>query len=90
LTGSVEQNLVFVDHVSGVLGSVLRLVRFDCFERRQSSTYIHSITTSGYFTSVAFSKSPVERVGESIFAKIGKNLIVNLESRKIGFVKRLV
>lgn len=53
-------------------------------------TYIHSVTTCGYFTSVAFSKSPEQSVGEGIFAEVGKNLVVNLESRKVGFVIMLV
>jgi hypothetical protein len=34
---------------------------------------------------MAFSKSPKERVGQGILAKIGKNLIVNLEGREVGF-----
>lgn len=49
-------------------------------------TYIHSITTSGDFTGVSFSKSPEESVGERIFAHVTKNLIINLESSEVGFV----
>jgi hypothetical protein len=33
---------------------------------------------------MAFSQSPKERVGESIFAEIGKDLIVDFERGKVG------
>lgn len=51
----------------------------------EESTYIHGITTSRLLTGVTFSESPEERVGQSVFAHVGKNLIVNLESREVGF-----
>lgn len=38
---------------------------------------------------MAFSKSPVERVGKSVFTQIGEHLIVDLESREVGFGKNL-
>jgi hypothetical protein len=33
---------------------------------------------------VALSKSPVERVGKAILAKVSKSLVVNLESGEVG------
>jgi hypothetical protein len=38
---------------------------------------------------VAFSESPVERVGKSVFTQIGEHLIVDLESGEVGFGKTL-
>jgi hypothetical protein len=36
------------------------------------------------FASVAFSQSPEERVGKSIFTEVSKYLVVNLESGEVG------
>ena len=33
---------------------------------------------------MTFGKSPEERIGQGIFAHVGENLVVNLESREIG------
>ena len=47
-------------------------------------TYIHSITTSRLFTGVSFSECPEESVGQSIFAEVCKDFVINFESSKVG------
>jgi hypothetical protein len=57
-----------------------------CKLRKNSGiTYVHSIAAGGLFTGVTFGKSPVEGVGKSIFTHVGENLIIDLESGKVGF-----
>jgi len=53
------------------------------------AAYIHGITASGLFTSVAFSESPEKSIGQGIFTKVGKDLVINLESREVGYSMRL-
>jgi hypothetical protein len=48
------------------------------------STYIHGITTSRLFTGVSFSKCPEESVGQSIFAEVGENLVIDFKGSKVG------
>jgi hypothetical protein len=50
----------------------------------QMSTYIHGITTSRLFTGVSFSKCPEESVGQSIFAEVGENLVIDFKGSKVG------
>jgi hypothetical protein len=56
---------------------------------RQRLTYIHRITTSRLFTGVSFSKSPEECIGQSIFAEVGKDLVVNFEGGEVGYGRPL-
>jgi hypothetical protein len=37
------------------------------------------------FTSVAFSESPEQRVGQGVLSKVSEDLIIKLESREVGF-----
>lgn len=47
---------------------------------------VHSISAGRLLAGVALSKSPVERVGEGVFAQVAKDLIVNLEGRKVRYI----
>jgi hypothetical protein len=47
-------------------------------------TYIHSITASRLFTGVPFSKCPKESVGQGIFAEVGEDFVIDLESSEVG------
>jgi hypothetical protein len=67
LTGSVVENLELVDHVSGVLGSV-----------------VHGVLTRRLLASVTLSQRPEERVGESVLAEVGENLVLDLERGEVG------
>jgi len=35
---------------------------------------------------VAFSHSPEQVVGKGVFTEVGQDLVVNLESREVGYV----
>jgi hypothetical protein len=48
------------------------------------NTYIHSITTSRLLTSMTLGESPEQGVCQGIFAEVGEDLIVNLESSEVG------
>ena len=85
LTGSVEENLVLVDHVSCVLGGVLLKVSISVVRAKGRCAYIHGVTTSGDFTSMTFGKSPEESVRQSIFSEVTKDLVVNLEGGEVGY-----
>ena len=51
--------------------------------KKETSTHIHGIPTSGLLTGVALGQGPVERVSQRILSQVGQNLIIDLESRKI-------
>lgn len=84
LTGSVEENLVLGDHVTGVLGSILTLFSKLYQYVKDRKTYVHSITTGRLFTGMSLSKGPEEGVGESIFTEVTKGLIFDLECGEVG------
>jgi hypothetical protein len=52
--------------------------------RMSGFTYIHSITASRLFTGVPFSKCPEESVGQGIFAEVGEDFVIDLESSEVG------
>jgi hypothetical protein len=52
--------------------------------RDSKLTYIHSVSASRLLASVAFSQRPVEGVGETVLAQVGKDGLVNLEGRNVG------
>ena len=86
LASTVEKNLVSVDHVSSVLGSVLG--RLSVLSRANASlvrdTYVHSVTAGRLLASVSLSKSPVKGVGERVLLEVWKLILINLESREVG------
>jgi hypothetical protein len=45
---------------------------------------VHGILTGRLLASVTLSQRPEERVGESVLAEVGENLILDLESREVG------
>ena len=45
---------------------------------------VHGILTGTLLASVTLSQRPEERVGESVLAEVGENLILDLESREVG------
>lgn len=47
-------------------------------------TYIHGISSGRLLASVTLGKRPVQRVGESVFAEVAENFVVNLESGVVG------
>jgi hypothetical protein len=49
------------------------------------TTYIHSITTSRLFTRVSFSECPEDSVGQSIFAEVGKDFVIDFEGSEVGY-----
>lgn len=53
-----------------------------------NGTCLHSIATSRDFTSVSFSESPEQTVGEGKFTEAGQGLRVDLKSRDVGWKKQ--
>jgi hypothetical protein len=47
---------------------------------------VHGVLTRRLLASVALGQRPVERVGKSILAEVGENLVLNLESGEIGCI----
>jgi hypothetical protein len=52
--------------------------------RMGGKTYIHSITAGRLLTCVSFSECPEESVGQSIFAEVAKDFVIDFESREVG------
>ena len=47
-------------------------------------TYVHGVLAGRLLAGVTLSQCPEERVGESVLAEVGEDLILNLESRELG------
>lgn len=47
---------------------------------------VHGVLTRRLLASVALRQRPVERVGKSVLAEVGENLVLNLESGKVGCI----
>jgi hypothetical protein len=54
------------------------------FDDNLRCTHVHGVLTGGDFASVALSKGPEERVGKSVLAEVGQDLVLDLESRELG------
>lgn len=55
--------------------------------RGAEGTYVHSVATGRLLASVAFSKSPVEGVGEGVLLEVGELGVIDLESGEVGRVE---
>lgn len=88
LSGSVEENLVLVDHLSGVLGGVLqwnsgKYAASLPQKAKKACTYVHGISAGRDFASVALGQTPVDGVGEGVLPQVGQKLLIDLESREV-------
>ncbi len=102
MTGSVEEDLVLVDHLTGVLGGVLEAGRQLIWRERKggrgggrgegnkinmaSATHIHGLLAGGDLAGVPLGQGPVEGVGEGVLAQVGEELLVDLEGGEVGGV----
>ena len=86
MPGTIEENLEPVDHVAGVLGSVVHGVA-------TGRNFTSMTFTKGLFQikrleivlkRLGYRVHPVDSVSESVFTEIGKLLIINLKGGEIG------
>lgn len=86
LASAVEENLVSLDHVSGVLGGVLRDSGSAMWETRKGAgkTHIHGVAAGRDLAGVTLAQGPEDGVGKGVFAEVGKDTLLGLEGSKVG------
>ena len=85
LTSSVVENLELVDHVTSVLGRIVHgvLASRDLASVALSKSLEH-VSQRGT-AETGRGTHPEERVGKSVLAEVGENLVLDLESREVGW-----
>lgn len=87
MTGAVVLDLELANHLTSVLGGILKFQSVKCSGDVPKSgvvTYVHGIATGRHLASVALSESPEEGVGEGVLLEVTERLLLNLEGREVG------
>ena len=88
LSGTVILDLELANHLTSILGSILKrylLAAIIEVSNRRVITHVHSVSAGRHLASVTLGKGPVEGVGKAVFAEVGQSLLLDLKSREVGW-----